>query len=415
MKKSRIDNFMMKGGNQLLRAVIPLPDFCQDIIYHRILDKWLADHPNIANAIVWDFPNGALAYSHWPNDKREQLRRAFPFSYPFALVDPPPNMNTLADDEYSATSLDEDSAWALYLNHVTQNLAVEFWSSVSWSLEDLPPEQLIIMLDGRAMFTRDATTGYYDIDFTEAGVATLAPPDMVYRFLVDNDLVGETRIETIGRLLGWCRENLAHYLGGNEAQNMEYQWQYRGFPPISRIIEGTPNNDPRPGYNDPTLRHRTAGCHGTNGFLKGILRTVNIPVLYSRPPASGHATPYFPSEDKWLSHGDDPYNSFSRSTPRYPAEELLIDRNTYESWFATGMADPNLNIGRRVYELALQYLPDRLLQIHCGDIAAGRGHADSDVLSTFSRWYSLADLEAMNLWDRLDAKIASFGGCDDIP
>lgn len=286
---------------------------------------------------------------------------------------------------------------------------------MKWSLADLTPEQLQILLDGRAMFTRDSTTGYYDINSNEAGVATPAPPHIVYQFLKDNDLIGETRFETIGRLLGWCRENLIHFLGGNEAKNMEYQWQYRGLPPISRILEGTPNNDPRSGYNDPTLRHRTAGCHGTNGFLKGILRTVNIPVLYWRPPNSGHATPYFLIEDKWLSHGDDPYNSFSHSTPQYSGEELLIDRATYNSWFAAGMPNPDLNIGRQVYELALKYLPDRLLHYHCGDIAAGRNHAASDVYSAFSRWYSVAELEAMNLWARLDEKIASFGGCDYIP
>jgi len=196
---------------------------------------------------------------------------------------------------------------------------------------------------------------------------------------------------------------------------MEYQWQYRGFPPISRIMAGTPNNDPRPGYNDPELRNRTAGCHGTNGFLRGVLHTVNIPVLYRRPPGSGHATPNFPGEDKWLSHGDDPYNSFSRSTPRYPAEELLIDQATYSSWFTNGMPDPDLNIGRQVYELALIYLPDVLLGKHCDDIAAGLNHADSEVYEAFSRWYSVQELEAQNLWGRLDEKIATFGGCENLP
>jgi hypothetical protein len=415
MKNKRIDSFMTSGGNWLFRAILPLPDFCQDILYHRILDKWLEKHPKIADAIIWDFPTGSVAYPQWPSDKKDQLRRPFPIRYPFALVDPPPNMINLADNEFPSTSLDEDSAWALYLNHVTQNLAVEFWNAVNWSMEDLPPGQLSILLDARAMFTRDASTGHYDIEMTEAGVATLAPPDLTYRFLVANDLIGETRVETIGRLLGWCRENLAHFLDGNEAKNMEYQWQYRGFPPISRILEGTPNNDPRPGYNDPNLRHRTAGCHGTNGFLKGVLRTVNIPVAYSRPPASGHATPYFPSEVKWMSHGDDPYNSFSKTTPRYPGEELLIDQTTYDSWFSASMPDPNLNVGRQVFELALVYLSDSMLHSHCADIAAGRTHAQSDVYAFFSRWYSVQELEARNLWERLDTKIATFGGCDYLP
>lgn len=415
MQNKRLDKFITRSGHWLLRAVLPLPDFCRDLIYNRILDKWLDKHPVIANAIIWDFPDGAFAFSNWPEDKKNQLRRAFPFKYPFDLTDPPLNMYSLADNEFAATSLDEDSAWSLYLNHIAQNLAIEFWSAVNWSLEDLPPEQLAIILDGRAMFTRDVNTGHYKIEMTEVGVVTLAPPDLTYRFLTENDLVGETRVETIGRLLGWCRENLVHFLGGNEAQNMEYQWQYRGFPPISRILEGTPNNDPRPGYNDSNLRHRTAGCHGTNGFLKGVLRTVNIPVDYARPPGSGHATPYFPNESKWMSHGDDPYSRLSKCTPPYPGEEFLIDQATYDSWFSAGMSDPNLNLGRQVFELALIHLPDMLLHSHCNDIAAGRNHAQSDVYALFSRWHSVQELEDINLWQRLDEKIATFGGCDYIP
>jgi hypothetical protein len=93
----------------------------------------------------------------------------------------------------------------------------------------------------------------------------------------------------------------------------------------------------------------------------------------------------------------------------------LIDRPTYDAWFPVGGANPDENIGRRVYELALIYLPNALLQAHCADLAAGRGHAASDVFAMFSRWYSVTQLEGMGLWNRLDAKVASFGGCASIP
>jgi hypothetical protein len=116
-----------------------------------------------------------------------------------------------------------------------------------------------------------------------------------------------------------------------------------------------------------------------------------------------------------MSHGDDPYNSFSKTTPRYPGEELLIDQTTYDSWFSASMPDPNLNVGRQVFELALVYLSDSMLHSHCADIAAGRTHAQSDVYAFFSRWYSVQELEARNLWERLDTKIATFGGCDYLP
>lgn len=49
---------------------------------------------------------------------------------------------------------------------------------------------------------------------------------------------------------------------------MHNHWQYRGWPPVERIISGT---------NDPVLgvRHWTAGCRGTSGFLRLVLRTTN--------------------------------------------------------------------------------------------------------------------------------------------
>lgn len=415
MQRKRIDTLLFRSGSWLARAILPLPDYCQDLLYHRILDKWLRKHPNLANAIVWETASGPVAYPQWSIEMKGQLRRGFPFSYPFTLVDPPANMTSLADSDFPSTSLSEDAAWSLYLNLVSQSLVVEFWGSVSWSLEDLPSEQLAILLDSRATFSRNANTGHYDVGMFLSGIATSAPPDLTFRFLTDTNLIGATRLETIGRLLDWCRENLIHFSGPYEALNMEYQWQYRGFTPVSRVLTGTTNDNPTPGYTDMTLRHRTSGCHGTNGFLKAVLRTVNIPVAYRRPPSSGHATPFFPSEGKLMSHGDDPYNAHSKTTPRYPAGDLLIDQATYDSWFSTGMSDPNLNVGRQVYELALVHLSDYLLHLHCSDLSAGRSHDQSDVYATFSRWYTVPELEAINLWGRLDAKIASFGGCNYIP
>jgi hypothetical protein len=393
------------------RFVLPLPDFCK----FPILDKWLAQRPAIAKAIVWETATGPIAYPDWPIDKRDQLRNAFPQAYPFQLEDPPPNTRNLADQDYPSTVLSEEHAWALYLNHVAHSLAHDFLNAFGWSLDDLPAEHLAVLLDSRSFFDWSSADGGYLLNLTVGGRVLPGPPDEAYALMTANDLIAEDRLQTIGRVLNWCRDNLRHFTGGATAQNMEYQWQYRGFPPLSRILEGTPNTDPRPGYTDVVLRHRTAGCHGTNGFLRGLLRAVNIPVLYLRPPNSGHATPGFPTEGMYLSHGDDPYNAMAKATPPYPAAALLIDQPQYDAWFPPGASDPDKNIGRQVLELALVHLPDYLLHRHCADIAASRSHDQSDVFASFQRFYSVAELEAMDVWDRLDQKVAGFGGCDDIP
>ncbi len=415
MPRVQLPREMLARAQWASRFILPLPDYCQDLIYHRILDKWLAQHPTVSEAIIWETADGPQPYSTWPVEKRDQLRKAFPFGYPFQLVDPPPNMRNLGDYDYPGTFLSEEHAWALYLNHVAQSLANEFWNAFGWSLEDLSAENLSIMLDSRSFFSWSPTTDNYVLFGHIGGRALPAPPDQVYAFLSTNNLIAEDRIQTIGRLLNWCRHNLTHFSGGVETLNMEYQWQYRGYPPVSRILEGTPNTNPTPGYTDDELKHRTAGCHGTNGFLRAVLRVVNIPVLYQRPPNSGHATPVFPSEGKYLSHGDDPYSSLTKATPEYPAVDLLIDQAQYDAWFPDGVADPNVNVGRQVYELALIHLPDYLLHLHCADIAAGQSHDQSYVYGVFDHLYTVTELEAMNLWGRLDQKVDSFGGCDHIP
>ena len=105
---------------------------------------------------------------------------------------------------------------------------------------------------------------------------------------------------------------------------MDAIWQYRGIPPITRVIEGTTTSRP-----DFTFQHWTAGCHGTTGFLRNVLRAANIPVQIVR--ICGHELCYFMTEKLYLDHGDDPYNTLFKSTG-LPVVDLLIDEATFENW-----------------------------------------------------------------------------------
>ena len=118
-----------------------------------------------------------------------------------------------------------------------------------------------------------------------------------------------------------------------------------------------------------------------------------------------------------LSHGDDPYNALGRATPPVPAGEIPVDQATFDSWFGAGVsaADKLNNVGRRMRELAVTYLPNYLLHKYCSDIANGKTHANGEVFDTLSLNYTVAQLEAQNLWTRMDAKIAGFGGCAHVP
>lgn len=384
------------------------------------VEAWLASNPTVRDAIVWETPSGTQDYPSWSASRKKDLRDVFSAMWNgtiLLLADPPRNMASLADQDFPATVLSETDAWSLFVAHVGQSLAVEIGRWVTWSLTTYSWDALSLLLDSRQMFRWHAGRNGYDI--REEGSSAFgtgvvpAPPWTTLEFLYRNYLYNcLSRLAIIRRVLDWCRDNLRHFQGGIEARNMEDQWQYRGCPPVSRILAGTPF----PGGGGPGIAHRTAGCWGTTAFLRAILRVVNIPVKLEDHVR--HSMPNFISEGKYLSHGDDPYSQLSKATPPFPVEELLIDQATYDAWFGGNVSESlkRKNVSRQPLELAIKHLPNLLLQEHCKDVADGKSHADSRVFALgFKEFYTVADLEAADLWGRADAKIASLGGCAKIP
>jgi len=119
----------------------------------------------------------------------------------------------------------------------------------------------------------------------------------------------------------------------------------------------------------------------------------------------------------YLSHGDDPYNQLTTAVPPIPASEIPIDQAKFNAWFGPGVPDADVdnNVGRRLLELALIYLPTYLLQRYCNDIADGNAPGAGQVFNLFSPVYTLAELEAQFLWIKMDNKLASMGGCAQLP
>jgi len=383
------------------------------------LDAWLTANPNVANAIVWEDPAGAVSQPQWYADRKQKLLNRFTSAWNttfLLLEDPPRNTLTLADTDPPTTVISEPDAWDLYLTYVAYSLAAEIGGWTSWSIAGYSNDDLAMLLDSRKMFQwNNARNGYEIHEGNGPEGVVPASPWTTMLFLYENGIYTcRSRVDVIARLLDWCRDNLVHFSGGFEAKNMQDQWQYRGCPPVFRIIRGTP----MPSSTDPNFArvlHRTAGCWGTTAFLRAVLRVVNIPVKLDQH--QGHALPNFTTEGLYLSHGDDPYNRLSKATPPFPARELLIDQATRDSWFGNGVpaAQQSANVGRRTRELGVQYLSNELLRNQCKDVAAGKGHADGDVFASLSSTFTVAELEAQNLWGRLDAKIAGFGGCTQIP
>jgi hypothetical protein len=379
------------------------------------LDGWLTANPTIAASIVWEDQNGAHPWSTWTSQQKLELERAFGQALdgsPIPAAEIPPNQVTLADTAGVEQILAASDAWAYFKASVAQSLAIETGLQVPWSISGYSTAELAQLFDSRQMFRWNVSPAGYQISSGTSGLITPAPPAYAYQFLRTNGMIDATRLDTIGNIVWWCHENLAHYLGSAVTSNMFATWQYRGFPPMVRVIEGTTSTS---GVPRGWFGHFTAGCWGTTGLLIALGRAINIPV--ELVTNGGHAQPHFMADAQYLSHGDDPYDGFTWAVPVIPQNDFFTPKAMFDSWFGPGVpaAQVSSNIGRRAVDLGIQFLSNYLLRHYCTDMAAGTPHAGSKVAADLSGVYTVAQLEAQNLWTHLDAKLNSLGGCNNVP
>ena len=393
--------------------------------YVNLLNCYLNDPSNtkIADQIEWRFGGQWLKYKQWPATMRHQLAMAFQntilwydsgmVNYPGTLVPEPPvnvEASAVANGVHGQTVFDEqNTVLPLYLGQVALTLSAEIYAWVPWSIKNYINANSASPALAVLMNHEFSLRGYVDAAGVEhilglGPTHTAAHSNAItaFKFLKTNNLIGPTRVDTIGRVLNWARWNLGHMYGAYTSQNFYNYWQYWGVTPVARIIEGTINNDPVAGPYKGIKVHWTQGCYGTTGFLVMVMKAVNIPVATAS--VGYHQAPYFIGEDLYLSHGDDPYNSLAKSNR--PATELLIDKATYQAWFpANDQAAGDLNVGRKVLEQNIKYPSPELVNIYYQDWQAGVSHANGQVYPYFSKWYTVAQLESLGLWTRLDAAI----------
>jgi hypothetical protein len=183
-------------------------------------------------------------------------------------------------------------------------------------------------------------------------------------------------------------------------------------------------------YEDP-ITHQTFGqgkeswadgCDGSASFVQATLRAVNIPVAYVYPDGmTGHSTALLRTIGQTLVHADDMDNGpYTRFTPPLPGPAILVPIATFNDWFFNpNLPDPYYNIDRVLVETAVQYLSNDLLTRYCADKAANKTHANGSVFQFFTDsgyysanpFYTVQQLEAMKLWDKLGAKAANLNYC----
>lgn len=391
------------------------------------LDSWLQNHPTIANAIIWHKNSSGAPYPYpkWSTQEKSALARVYNTirsgNCPGLSETPsvnqfrPRNGYTAGNDDLFSIEFSKNTAWEYFIAYVAQTLAAEISDWVPWSLSRYSSSELEHLLNSKYMFEHYGSDRYviarqHHTNISH-GAATPGDPCRVFQFLESEGILASNPERTIVRMIGWCRQNLTHYYGGDYVDNLEAFWQYKGWPPVERILDGTSHQSQS--GRDFGFEHWTAGCWGTTAFLHYVLRTANIPV--ERVEDGCHMLPHFPHEGLALSHADDPYNQLIVNSPSIPTKELLIDESAFKQWFKNVSSRTFCdNIGRQTSELAVEYLPRPLLKERCRDKNENNAPKNSHVFDTLKTHFTLQELRSRNLWKRLDAKIRSQGGCGNI-
>jgi hypothetical protein len=363
------------------------------------LSDWLNKNTKVRDSIKWVAPNRkTYSYKDWNEVETNQLDQMYTEIASKGSYQTP-ELFFNYNPHGMPYLLSRDDAWTLFLVYIAQSLAVEISGKTKWSLTKYPQDWLDNLLSSAEVYSVN-DKGMYIILHEINGYITPGNPYFPYTLLQAEEMIGTSKSNTTAKLLEWCRQNLRHHTGGMTEENVKKTWQCNCYPPLTRMIFGT--YDER--YPD-TLRHYTAGCHGTAGFLRWVLRTVNIPVkvLYW----GDHRQVYFMSDYLYLSHGDDPYDQLV-STAGYPVDSIFVGLKEYKQVFSG--PETEKFIGFKPKQLAVRHLPLYILKEHLEDIKEKRTHENSKVYETFHKIYTVADLEKERLWERMDQKILAYGG-----
>jgi hypothetical protein len=370
-------------------------------------NDWLT-RMQLSSEVIWEEPQGTLRpHNTWTRDERNELTQLYwkaRFDEPIGFSEAPPEAAPAATGRASGTAYPRNLAWRIFIGHIAQSIAVESARRVPWTLMALTPLERAVFFDSRSFFRPSGSL--YSPQVTTDGYLTHGDPVLTFRFLRGLGVLGPDSRTVIDTMLEWTHANMIHFLNNLDPANCVNHWGYSGYPPVAAVISGTRRT------SDGEFSHWSAGCWGLTAFVRAVLRTANIGVALN--VGGRHAQPHFLRDDVFLSHGDDPYTQTTYTTPPYPMSLLPISRAQHTAWYGPGVpaATAEANVSRRTAELAIDH-PESLylMRVRCRDIAAGTAHAGSNVYAEFSAYYSVAELEARTLWERIDAAIAARGGC----
>lgn len=386
------------------------------------INAYLIENSDVAQSLIWyEEGKGWIPWIEWSSGLKVLLQDAFQFALNGSSIAPITTLENHLVRELSeapGTILSFGDARDLFFSQISWSILVDTQELVTWKLNELNSSDLILLFDGRQYFDeKEGCTypnGTYDFSHKWCSFKGLkiksnslipAPGHWTYGLLLANNLIGDTRSETITNVCKWTTANFGHMSGPNTVENVLSLYGDTGMPSLIAHIEA-------PSFIQGKNVKPMYACWGATVFLKLILAQANIPVnnFVATP---GHRLPHFTSEGLALSHGDDLYNGNFKNHSTFPMfvpyDKLFITEEKFIAWFGpeTTVQERGKNIGRRMAELSVQYLTFPIVKKWCKDIEEENSIAESYVYEGLKDYYTLQDLNQLQLWQKLTGKVES--------
>lgn len=282
------------------------------------LTAWIEARPKLVAALVWHDGWDWVGFHRWPREMRCAVAVHLVLLDRTASSDPPDNLEPTSPSGSVQTWVSWDSAVDAYASTVANALDLEMRDVLKWSLDDYSADELTLLFDGRARWREDGQTFVSDYNWAElapatsqsSGAATPSNARLVFRLLAREGLVGDSRTETISRVLAWLRSGTYHGTGSGLDQALAL-WDYAGAPPVLRFLTGR---------GCGALRY-TGGCQTGAPLLNEVFRSLSIP---TQLVANAHRGLVFPTEgDLRIVHIDDLYWTF-RTIPEMDPFAFMV-------------------------------------------------------------------------------------------
>lgn len=330
----------------------------------------LLEEDRLAAAIVWDEPNGPVAYPAWSSEQHRDLARVLARE---PGLEPKPAGAAAeggAGTGSACSTLAPDAAWTVYLSHVAHALRLEAEHRLPWSLLSLTPDQLAVLLDGRELFRRNPADGRYA--YGPAGAVADSDRRTAYRFLRDRDLLRPSQEETAWAVAGWLRSRV----GSPRKPPTPHEASGR-FRTVGGILQPADGGAPE-----------IADCHELSGLMTALLRSVNVPAAvrttrFALPGAapSEHSRVDLPTLGRSVTDASVLAMPLLRPSGNVVPTPALFPTL---GWVAENVEDPHhldcrgeechgpeeqafYNAVRRSVHLAVSHLPDGLLMLRLDD------------------------------------------------